>query len=124
MDALSQASRAAQTSPSELRAHGKDPAHGGAAGLKRGRTIAKRMREAAEFDKEVSEVPSANIFRNEILPALQPVPVRMMAEATGLTRQYCSMVRRGLYVPHPRHWETLREIAKLKQVSPRELGTP
>ncbi len=33
-----------------------------------------------------------------------------MAEATGLTCAYCSMIRRGLYVPHPRHWGVLREL--------------
>lgn len=28
-----------------------------------------------------------------------------MAKATGLSAQYCSLIRRGLTVPHPWHWE-------------------
>jgi hypothetical protein len=30
--------------------------------------------------------------------------------ATGLSRTYCGMIRRGVRVPHQRHWEALREL--------------
>lgn len=38
---------------------------------------------------------------------LQDVSLGMMAKATGLSEQYCSLIRRGEYVPHPRHWASL-----------------
>jgi hypothetical protein len=30
--------------------------------------------------------------------------------ATGLTRAYCSRIRKGELVPHPRHWDALRSL--------------
>ena len=69
------------------------------------------MQEAKEFEQRSAALPGREVFVKEILPGLQSIPVRRMAEVTGLTRAYCAMVRRGLYVPHPRHWEALRMIA-------------
>lgn len=31
--------------------------------------------------------------------------------ATGLTNASCSLIRRGLTVPHPRHWEAMADLA-------------
>jgi hypothetical protein len=36
--------------------------------------------------------------------------MRAMAKATGLSEGYCSLVRRGLKVPHRRHWAVLAEL--------------
>ena len=47
-------------------------------------------------------------FHREILPALEDVPLQRLMEATGLSKTVCSYVRRGLKVPHPRHWDGLR----------------
>jgi hypothetical protein len=33
-----------------------------------------------------------------------------MAEATGLSPGYCSFIRRGISIPHPRHWLTLARL--------------
>ncbi len=33
-------------------------------------------------------------------------------QATGLSRTYCGMIRRGVRIPHPRHWEALRELVR------------
>ena len=41
-------------------------------------------------------------FARDILPCLRGVPLRLMAEATGLSLGYYSFVRRGLKVPHRR----------------------
>lgn len=69
------------------------------------------MQEAREFEVVAGGLPPREVFERDILPALQSVPVRAMARATGLTRAYCSMIRRGVYVPHPRHWEVLKRLA-------------
>lgn len=42
---------------------------------------------------------------------LHDVPLRAMVNATGLRQGYCSFVRRGLYVPHRRHWAALEVLA-------------
>lgn len=94
-----------------LRRQGLDPSHGGEAASKRARTLARRREEAKAFEAILEELPPREVFIREILPTLQTIGVRAMAEATGLTRSYCSMIRRGLYVPHARHWEALRRRA-------------
>jgi CRISPR-associated endonuclease Cas1 len=93
-----------------LRATGQDPAHGGEAQRKRSASHRTRMREAEEYEREAGPLPDREIFIQEILPRLRGVSVRAMERATGLTSGYCSMVRRGLFVPHPRHWDALRAL--------------
>lgn len=103
------------------RAAGTDPAHGGEAGKARGRTNAAHVAAIIEWEREQNELPEAGAgthpetvrdasFACDILPALQGVPLRAMANATGLTPGYCSFVRRGLKVPHRRHWNVLIQL--------------
>ncbi len=44
----------------------------------------------------------------EIRPKLKTVSLLETMQATGLSRTYCGMIRRGVRVPQPRHWEALR----------------
>lgn len=34
-----------------------------------------------------------------------------VSRATGLSKRYVWLIRRGEYVPHPMHWEALRHLA-------------
>jgi CRISPR-associated endonuclease Cas1 len=111
-EALAEASTRANDRLAQLRAAGRDPAHGGEVGRKRGATNARHVAEARAFDRTADEPADPEIFRREVLPSLQTVPVRKLAAATGLTRGYCSMIRRGLAVPHARHWGVLRSIVE------------
>ncbi len=54
-------------------------------------------------------------FTRDVLPGLQSVPLRVMAEATGLSEGYCSFVRRGQKVPHRRHWLSLAALGDAAQ---------
>src|SRR5579872_6945780 len=38
-------------------------------------------------------------------------PVAELAAAIGLSDDYCSLIRLGNKIPHPRHWERLQQIA-------------
>ena len=76
-----------------LRAEGVDPAHGGAAGRRRSETMRRRHRQAAE--REPTESGDLDRFASEILPAIQGIPLRRLAEATGLSVGYCTLIRRG-----------------------------
>jgi hypothetical protein len=49
-------------------------------------------------------------FRRDILPKLQGVPVRAIAEAMNATISHGSKVRCGHTVPHKRHWVKLSAI--------------
>ena len=93
-----------------MRAEGRDPMHRPEARRKVGTANAKRQREVAEWDR-THERPDAEVFKAEILPHLQDLPLTKLEQATGLSKQYCSHVRRGRYVPHPRHWDALRRLA-------------
>jgi CRISPR-associated endonuclease Cas1 len=98
-----------------LAAEGRDPAHGGEAARKRGASNVRRMREAAEWNRTHSERPGPEQFRREILPRLQSASLREIMKATGLSLRYCSLIRRGLYVPHPRHWRGLAKINLMRK---------
>ena len=91
-----------------LRADGRDPAHGGDAGQRRSETMRQRHRKAAEWDAHASDLIDADRFSREILPAIQGIPLRRLAEATELSLRYCALIRAGERVPHPRHWQALR----------------
>jgi CRISPR-associated endonuclease Cas1 len=49
-------------------------------------------------------------FRTQILPGLADVPLKAIAQATGLSTSSASKVRSGRRVPHPRHWEALAGV--------------
>lgn len=112
IEGFDQARAKATATLAQARAEGKDPAHGGEAATKRAQTLARRIREAKARETETSSRPDPDTFVREILPGLKTVSVRAMAGATGLTRGYCSMIRRGLYVPHARHWAALRRLSR------------
>ena len=50
------------------------------------------------------------VYKREILPKLADVPLRWLVAVTGLSTTTCSLIRRGLRIPHPRHWEALRRM--------------
>ena len=52
------------------------------------------------------------IFEREIRPKLKTVSLLETLRATGLSRTYCGMIRRGVRIPHPRDWEALRELVR------------
>jgi len=100
---------AGQKALARLRVVGRDPAHGGYAGFKRGRRNAEHVRTAIEWNRQHEGLRNEADFLREIQPRLQNVPLRDISLATGFSLGYCSLIRRGLRVPHPRHWEVLQQ---------------
>ena len=88
-----------------LRAEQRDPAHGGHAAEIRGR---KNAEHQAAVRAWTGERPEPAVFEAEILPELRRVPIAELVEASGLSEHYCSLIRLGKKVPHPRHWDALR----------------
>lgn len=91
------------------RATGNDPAHGGTAATKRGRANKRRQQEIQQWES-VNDRPPPDAFVRTILPGLSAVTAGEMARATGLSRPYCSMIKRGAYVPHAKHWDVLSQL--------------
>ena len=90
------------------RASSEIPADSDAANRRRGATGTQRQREARQCDAAHGGEADPEVFQREILPKLQSVSVGAMAKATGLSEGYCSFIRRGIKVPHGRHWVALR----------------
>jgi hypothetical protein len=90
------------------RAEGQDPAHSEVANQRRGEKVTQHQRAFRKWDAEHGSDADPEVFRREILPGLQAVSLGAMAKATGLSEGYCSFIRRGLKIPHQRHWEQLR----------------
>ncbi len=101
------ARNAAATVLAQLRTEQRDPAHGGRAAYLRG---AKNAAHQAAVHEWTGGTGDPKVFAREILPQLSAVKVTAIAAATGLSEHYCSMIRLGKKVPHPRHWETLRHV--------------
>jgi CRISPR-associated protein Cas1 len=98
--------RAAEVLP-QLRGEQRDPAHGGRAAEIRGTKNAAHQAAVREW---TGERPDPEVFRSEILPGLRHKPIGELVAATGLSEHYCSLIRLGKKVPHPRHCEALRRV--------------
>jgi len=107
-EAVSKAHRVLQA----RRQAGDDPAHGGQAARRRGERNAATLSANVAWERRQSGSFDPDTFAREIGPKLQAVPLAAMMRATGLSRPYCAMIRRGARVPHPRHWEALRVLVR------------
>jgi hypothetical protein len=89
------------------RADGCDPAHGGETARKRGSQVRTRADELRQWE-HMNEQPDSRLFIETVLPCIESVSVTKLTQATGLSRRYCWLVRKGERVPHARHWEQFR----------------
>ena len=70
----------------------------------------ERQRQENEWNAAHPERADPELFRREVLPALEGVPLRELARRTGLSVPYCGQIRQGQMVPHERWWEALRSL--------------
>ena len=96
----------------ELRQQGLDPQGRSDVREKIGRKTGQRNRERGAWDRSNPPSDPAH-FKNEILPRLQQVSPGAMSRASGLSRNYCSTIKSGRHVPHPRHWESLIQATQV-----------
>jgi hypothetical protein len=54
------------------------------------------------------ERPDPAVFAREVLSVLRHTANQQFLAATGLSEHYCSLIRLGRRVPHPRHREAQR----------------
>jgi uncharacterized protein YidB (DUF937 family) len=91
-----------------LRAEQRDPAHGGRAAQIRGTKNAAHQRAVNAW---TGETPDPAVFATGILPGLRHRSIPDLVAATGLSTDYCSLIRLGKAVPHARHWDAFRQAA-------------
>jgi ribosomal protein L37E len=93
----------------QMRAAGFDPTNTKAAQKRRSQS-AMRQRRAVVAWKDDGSLEGID-FTRDILPGLQTVLVRVIAETMGSSLSHGSKVRSGRLVPHKRHWKALAEIS-------------
>lgn len=71
--------------------------------------------KSAEADWRAAHPEGADhrAYRREIMPRLRSVSVAAIHRSLGIARPQCSAIRAGRRIPHPRHWERLRELVTL-----------
>lgn len=92
----------------EIRAAGRDPTQTPEVQRRRAATASQQRKAAVAWrdDGSLGGVDS----RRDILPKLQSLPVRVIAEAMGANISHGSKVRGGKLVPHKRHWRVLIDL--------------
>jgi CRISPR-associated endonuclease Cas1 len=70
------------------------------------RHLQENVAAIAKWDTENGRADIETYWR-DVFPKLRVVSVRKLAKASGLSISYCSSIRRGLRVPHARHWAML-----------------
>ncbi len=97
-----------------MREEGLDPAHGGDAAAQRGQSVSINNRASHKWSRH-NERLDPETFTKEILPLIQEIPLSALVDATGLSKGYCSFIRRGIKVPHERHWPALSQLGRLSK---------
>jgi len=87
-----------------------DPRYRGVSVRRRRRTMAGVYRANAEWKTHSDPAMSRNAYVRAVVPKLGAIPLKRLMAATGLTNASCSYIRRGITIPHPRHWATLAAL--------------
>jgi hypothetical protein len=107
----------------QRRADGDDPTNTPASQTRRAATQRERgaARRAWERERAGQEF-DPDAFRRDVGPGLRDAPLAAMMEATGLSRRYCWLIRRGKFVPHTMYWEALERLAGSGETSAYKSG--
>jgi hypothetical protein len=74
----------------------------------------QKVHRARQVNWSKTEKPSwltEDFYRKEILPKLGKVIIGNIATALEVSYPYASRIRSGRYLPHPRHWQALAQLA-------------
>jgi hypothetical protein len=55
-------------------------------------------------------------YKREILPRLERLTVKAIRLRLDVSHPYATLVKRGLKIPHPRHWMALAELAGYRSI--------
>lgn len=91
-----------------------DPRYNGKSVTQRKRTVAQVQRANRRWERNTKPGMTREHYVKTVVPALAGVKLSALMAATGLTNASCSLIRRGLTVPHPRHWVALAAIGPVR----------
>jgi CRISPR-associated endonuclease Cas1 len=99
-----------QTALQQRRAAGDIPNATPEAKARASATQRQRHKERRAYAAQQDKPADKEMFRREIAPGLAQLPLSALQNATGLSLRYCSLIRQGKVIPHPRYWEALRGL--------------
>jgi hypothetical protein len=89
--------------------------------VKRRQQVVAKVREADQRWAQASHsVVTREDYLRTVAPALEGLKLADIVRVTGLSKASCSHIRRGLSVPHPRHWENLAMLGLRRGHTARE----
>jgi hypothetical protein len=77
-----------------------------------------RVAEARRWQRD-HQWPEPGTYEREVAPAITNVSAASIARATGLSRGYCQLIKRGEAIPHPMWWAALVGSADDRSVGAR-----
>jgi len=90
---------------------GRIATHSASAEARRAATHMKQVEALRKWNP--SELPKwldEGFYRQEILPRLSGFTVKAIRLAIDVSHPYATLIRRGVSIPHPRHWLPLAEL--------------
>ncbi len=90
-----------------MRQSADDPARSDAARAKRTEKAREMSLAARAWEREHGRVRDPEFYAREVLPKIQLMSVRALAQLTGLSDYYIRQVRKGEKRLHPRFWERI-----------------
>jgi len=95
-----------------LRTIGQDKRSSESARAAHRRNATQQHRLNSAWEAKHASIPSRTVFLREILPSVRHVPVATLVRASGLSTASCKKIRKGAFVPHPRHWDAFRRVSR------------
>jgi CRISPR-associated endonuclease Cas1 len=91
---------------------GRIATHSASAEARRSATQVKQAQALRKWNP--SDLPGwldEDTYRRDILPLLSKFTVKSIRLTLGVSHPYATLIRRGLTIPHPRHWLPLADLA-------------
>jgi CRISPR-associated endonuclease Cas1 len=91
---------------------GRIATHSATAEARRSATQTKQVEALRKWNP--ADLPTwldEDVYRQEILPLLSKFTVKSIRLKLGVSHPYATLIRRGMSIPHPRHWLPLAELA-------------
>ena len=82
-----------------------------------GRSATHMKQVEAQQKWNPSELPKwldEEYYRREILPKLAHFTIKKIRTAIDVTHPYAALIRKGMRIPHPRHWKTLAQLTGIE----------
>lgn len=80
-----------------------------------GASARRVVKERAASEAELVDCTGdRDVFAHGIQPKMAGLPLSAVQEAVGCSPRYASLIRWGLYTPHPMHYDGLGRLASAK----------